>query len=1192
MKKIIIATVAIALGLQAGLIGVMLSGVNANVALPIAVCVCVCLIAALTFALVSGLILGGKRAEEEPFMPTEEPTPADPDDEIVEPIEPNKGEVENPPVEIKDEKVSYFENYLAYVDKKNGEGAAKIVRSDIEALLGGGTEDRKGRINEIVAIEAKNNRVNGLVVGRVQAGKTQNYTGLITKAIDQKWNVVIVLTSNNVALANQTKLRLKNDLKESGLEENSYVFIEDFCTDKTWLPTIDPDKIYVGVAIKQIDHLQGRVKDGGREAKGVCGFFAKNKEKLNEVSVLIVDDEADNCSLNSNQEQDVWDENDVKMYAEELRKKNEKIVSLWIREICLNLKFDENNDAWMQLRGECDRVNCTQEDVRRILGEESKYREILGLNKKCKFGILGLEVEIGRNVYNYFSGAINGEERKKLKKVIKFICEYERDRSKINDALCYIVGRSYKDDTAFNFKQLAYVGYTATPYGVLLNEKRDGSNPLQLDFIQSMMTAPEYFGLNKIFGNNSEGSSRPRMPIIKEIEQGEEFTVENLKKSIAWAYCTAAIRRSRRLKAESDRRSDRWTTMLINISRKIERHNENAKAIREFVRNLLKNKADFVNYCKETFNELSSDVSKEWFEKEYPDYNFSRYQISDISWGDVEEEIKRIKCAVIPMNSDNGNQDNYNWYIQDERYLSSNPSKKIDDDVLWIVVGGNKISRGLTFDGLTVSYFDRDTPTVNVDTLTQMGRWFGYRCGYELLPRVWMPSGTVGVMKQICHLENDLHDQISSAFENFDYSETEDNLNISILDISKRLTGRDAAAENTEAIYSPYVTRYLPYPQQDVVDVSSMGFNALVAGRDDAGIELGHRIHYWKNIEFYKVKKYVESVKELLSEYERSRLQDVLSATEVKDKSFDVAIADPDNKREKLTFCGHEIHPHGTECSECMGPGLVRFEKFSAQIDAWKAGVSQEIINAVRKETGENRVNSTFALKKLFEEVRSQGGELRPILQVGFIEYHRNANSRELLFTIAIYVPLTEKITDARIFVSGGDTAQPEKANNSTNSVQQGASSELAESSSSSSEGLSDTGTKDSLSTTDSVLTEEWSSEEVDRVRNLEARDEVERRQREQDEFNRVAQEATGRLREYIEGNRDQLRDGKRFTELWKEVLKNEYNEKLGRGGSNIIPSRFGLGVGEQIKRQFKKYNLPLEPYNQRQGQVWVKYKN
>jgi hypothetical protein len=83
-----------------------------------------------------------------------------------------------------------------------------------------------------------------------------------------------------------------------------------------------------------------------------------------------------------------------------------------------------------------------------------------------------------------------------------------------------------------------------------------------------------------------------------------------------------------------------------------------------------------------------------------------------------------------------------------------------------------------------------------------------------------------------------------------------------------------------------------------------------------------------------------------------------------------------------------------------------------------------------------------------------------------------------------------------------------------------------------------------------------------------------------------------GRLREYIEGHKDQLRGGMRFTALWNVVLGKEYNKELGRGGSKIIPSSFIVASGEQIKRQLKKYNLPLEPYNQRQGQVWVRCEN
>ena len=59
-----------------------------------------------------------------------------------------------------------------------------------------------------------------------------------------------------------------------------------------------------------------------------------------------------------------------------------------------------------------------------------------------------------------------------------------------------------------------------------------------------------------------------------------------------------------------------------------------------------------------------------------------------------------------------------------------------------IAVGGYSLSRGLTLEGLMVSYFLRNS--MMYDTLMQMGRWFGYRPGYEDLCRVWMPAEAMG----------------------------------------------------------------------------------------------------------------------------------------------------------------------------------------------------------------------------------------------------------------------------------------------------------------------------------------------------------------------------------------------------------------------------------------------------------------
>lgn len=77
-------------------------------------------------------------------------------------------------------------------------------------------------------------------------------------------------------------------------------------------------------------------------------------------------------------------------------------------------------------------------------------------------------------------------------------------------------------------------------------------------------------------------------------------------------------------------------------------------------------------------------------------------------------------------------------------YLIVNGDKDIDQQKLdfdqnpvWrILIGGTKLSRGFTVEGLTVSYYRRRTK--QADTLLQMGRWFGYRPGYQDLVRLYI----------------------------------------------------------------------------------------------------------------------------------------------------------------------------------------------------------------------------------------------------------------------------------------------------------------------------------------------------------------------------------------------------------------------------------------------------------------------
>ena len=75
-----------------------------------------------------------------------------------------------------------------------------------------------------------------------------------------------------------------------------------------------------------------------------------------------------------------------------------------------------------------------------------------------------------------------------------------------------------------------------------------------------------------------------------------------------------------------------------------------------------------------------------------------------------------------------------------------------------IAVGGDVLSRGLTLDGLTVSYFHRSVGAS--DTLLQMARWFGYRPGYEDLCRVWLPDDVADQFRYVAGIVDELRGQL------------------------------------------------------------------------------------------------------------------------------------------------------------------------------------------------------------------------------------------------------------------------------------------------------------------------------------------------------------------------------------------------------------------------------------------------
>jgi hypothetical protein len=75
-----------------------------------------------------------------------------------------------------------------------------------------------------------------------------------------------------------------------------------------------------------------------------------------------------------------------------------------------------------------------------------------------------------------------------------------------------------------------------------------------------------------------------------------------------------------------------------------------------------------------------------------------------------------------------------------------------------VAVGGNRLSRGLTLEGLTVSYFLRTASMC--DTLLQMARWYGFRRGYDDLIRIWTTDGIARWFSELALVEQSLRDSI------------------------------------------------------------------------------------------------------------------------------------------------------------------------------------------------------------------------------------------------------------------------------------------------------------------------------------------------------------------------------------------------------------------------------------------------
>lgn len=347
----------------------------------------------------------------------------------------------------------------------------------------------------------------------------------------------------------------------------------------------------------------------------------------------------------------------------------------------------------------------------------------------------------------------------------------------INKRLKNIVfGQDNNGKYTHPYGAMNYIGYTATPYGNLLNEASD-SSLYPKNFILCLPTPAEYIGPQQIFGLIDECEGLPIIndisvdeiqSIKKTISFGFEDAPSALKNALLWFVCCLATARYWGLKQPF--------TMLIHTSQKIVLHSEMEESVENFFTALKKEK--YLPLIKQVWEDQTSKMTLSEFLEGMPNYH-NGDKIRDYpSFEQIENEIKSIVEGGLShiMLADDGTKfefsdkihlcvDNCSQnFIEDDImmrivYPEKDDLQKLEKAPGFIVIGGATLSRGLTLEGLTCSYFLRTTTMA--DTLMQMGRWFGYRQGYELLPRIWLSKQAQDQYIRLSLLDYNLRHEIN-----------------------------------------------------------------------------------------------------------------------------------------------------------------------------------------------------------------------------------------------------------------------------------------------------------------------------------------------------------------------------------------------------------------------------------------------
>jgi hypothetical protein len=468
-----------------------------------------------------------------------------------------------------------------------------------------------------------------------------------------------------------------------------------------------------------------------------------------------------------------------------------------------------------------------------------------------------------------------------------------RNPTAVNDAI-----RSLLD----LFTRASYVGFTATPFANIfidpdLDEEMEKQDLFPRDFIYALQPPTNYVGAKAIFGADEES---PCLRLIEDAEniflarQRRAYPVDDLPDSLREALRTFILTNVLR-----DLRQEGAThrSMLVNVSQFTDVQNAVAQLLEQELRQVQQDIRNYSRLPEEQAlrNPALAALHRTW-SREFSD--------KGPDWPAVQAELLG---SALPIEVRAVNQKSVRGGLDFAAHRQSG--------LRVVAVGGNSLSRGLTLEGLCTSYFYRNTQMY--DTLLQMGRWFGYRDGYEDLCRIWLADEAISWYAHITAASEELRSLIQDMSK-LGRTPKEFGLKVRAHPESLLITAKNKmrSAHEIERVISiseqgPETSQLLL--GQDHIRANMLAAQRFIRGLAEAGI--GQNVSPWGNIAWYSVPK--QHISRLLRDFVGHPLDiffqhDFLArflddSNEKCLETWDVVV--PQGKAETVEFAGLQFRP-------------------------------------------------------------------------------------------------------------------------------------------------------------------------------------------------------------------------------------------------------------------------------------------